>query len=305
MTYLPSDPLAPREPVRLPRPRPATVTVAGALMIGGAVAGLLGGLALILTAPGVGRRLRTGLATASGLPAENLHRLANGAMAFFFITGAAVAVFAIIAIALGVGVLRGNNAARFGSMVLLPLALCCGSATSLGVLGFGNGQDLRVRMDGGEVEVSGALSEAVPGWLTSLSAGLACPQVMSYLAALILLLLPAATAYFRRRPPDSAGAGQQPEAAGNQPEGEQPTRADQPTQADRPRLAARPRPANRPRPGEQSPRGNQSRQDDQSRRGDQSGASGRSPERPPEPADLRPPVDPWAQWPPGPDPQRR
>jgi hypothetical protein len=212
LTHLPTDPTAPREPVRVPRSRPGTVTAAAVIMLGGAVVGFLNGVATIVASPGIGRELRARLAARTTAPLGEIDDLAASLQALFFASGSVAAVLALVVVALAVGVLRANISARFAAVVIVVFAVCCGSAAGFGTLGASAGTDLTVTLGGGEVGVGEALGDAVPGWFASLTGGLGCVQVLGYIAVVVLLVLPASNAYFRRRPSPSPYTEETPTA---------------------------------------------------------------------------------------------
>jgi hypothetical protein len=210
MSHLPTDPTAPREPVLVPRGRPATVTLAGVLMLGGAAAGFLIGVTTLVASGRIGRDFEVRAAEQTGAPAEEIANLAASVQALFFGVGGAGAGLALAMVALAIGVLRANTSARFTTVVLAVISMFCGAST----MGLGAGRSFTVTLDGGQVDLGESLRAAVPTGLTSLTAGLGCVLTLGYIAVVVLLLLPSSGAYFRRRP----GAVPAPEPEDGGPE---------------------------------------------------------------------------------------
>jgi hypothetical protein len=216
MSYMPSDPTAPREPVLVPRGRPATVTLAGVLMLGGAAAGFLNGVTTVVASGTIGREFRDRATAQTGAPAAEIANLARSVQGLFLVLGGAGAVLALAMVALAIGVLRANLAARFTAVALALISILCGGGT----MGLGAGRDFMVTLDGAQVDVGESLRAAVPAWLTSLTAGLGCLQTLGYIAVVVLLLLPTSGAYFRRRPgePPTGAPASKPEPEDGGPE---------------------------------------------------------------------------------------
>ena len=181
MSHVPTDPTAPREPVRVPRGRPGTVSLVGVLMLGGAAVGFLHGVATIVTSAVIGRDLRAHLAALTTAPPAEIEDLGASVQGLFLVLGGAEAVLALGMVALAVGVLRGNTTARLSAVALALVSLACGAGGGLGTLGLGAGSDVTVTLGGSEVEVGEPLRAAVPGWFTSLTGGLGCLQSLSYI----------------------------------------------------------------------------------------------------------------------------
>ena len=207
MSHVPTDPTAPREPVRVPRGRPGMVSLAGVLMLGGAAVGFLHGVATIVTSAVIGRDLRVHRRRRRPPRPPRSTTWRASVQGLFLVLGGAEAVLALGMVALAVGVLRGNTTARLSAVALALVSLACGAGGGLGTLGLGAGSDVTVALGGSEVEVGEPLRAAVPGWFTSLTGGMGCLQSLSYILVVALLLLPASNHYFRRRP-----AGPPPES---------------------------------------------------------------------------------------------
>jgi len=198
--HLPTDPTAPREPIRLPRSRPGVVTLAAVLMLGGAAVGFLNGCAMIVASARIGEDFRLRAIEYTGVSTTELDDVTASVQALFLFSGMVGAGFAVVVVALAVGVLRGNLAARVGTVAMIGLSLACAAIGGLGTLGASGGAAFVVTLEGADVDLGDPLSEAIPGWLASLTGGLGCLQGVGYIAVIILLFLPAANAYFRRRP---------------------------------------------------------------------------------------------------------
>jgi hypothetical protein len=163
--------------------------------------GLLCAGALLIAAERVVRAFR-GEVAQLGVGASDANDVANAIRTVLLSTGLGALALALLSFALARGVLRRNEAARIGALVVTAGSLAC-ALVRTSVTTFGGGVDWGVA--GGETasaldgEVAQAFGDAMPGWLVGLGGGLTDLQVLGYIAVAALLLLPASVEYFRTR----------------------------------------------------------------------------------------------------------
>lgn len=194
------------------RVRPATVTVAGLLILLVALAAVGYLVASIAAYPSFVDAFEQATA---GTEAEDV---AGFAAAGTLITGV---VYLLIAAALAILTIfnnQGRNPARITTWVVGGLGLCCGGASLISIaLG-----DFTANMGGGEGEtldsdaVEQALVEHVPGWFDPVILTSTVVGVLALLGALILLALPPSNEFFRKPAPP---AGPSPGYPGYPPVG--------------------------------------------------------------------------------------
>jgi len=202
MTFdrVPLDPTTPRDPVVIARRRPDSVTFAGAAMYGAAVLGLLSSIAQIAAVAAVVAAFRS-RAPGWGVDDADARAAATVIRTVLLSSGLGALVLAVLTGILGRGVLRRNEAARIGALVLVAGSLGCGLVRT-SVTAFGRNIDWTVGTDTPASltgNVAQAYSEALPGWLVGLAGGLTDLQALGYIAVAILLLAPASQEYFRTR----------------------------------------------------------------------------------------------------------
>jgi hypothetical protein len=199
MSYEPS---AASMPETEPRRRPVPVTVAAVLMLIGAALGLAAAITFLAAAGNIASEFRQRAENTDATPSD-IDAISTGLQAGFIAGGVAVAVVAIIVGVLAFGVLRGSNAARIATLVLLALSVCCGFLSSLSTQGVDRASDMRYGDMDSETgrQIAEALNQSVPSWLGATAGTLTCLQILGYIAVAVLLLLPASNAYFRRTPP--------------------------------------------------------------------------------------------------------
>jgi len=200
MSYQPPFPVSPVTPAR--PPRPASVTVAGILMLVGAVVGIIGGILTIAAGNSINPEFTT-RAVASGVSAVDAKRIADGVRASFTGVGAGALLFGVLLVVLMFLVLRGSNAARIITWVVLAFSLCCGIGNGLLARAITNVSQANIEgMDQQTKQAIGdALKESTPSWFALGGLGAACVQVLGYIAVAVLLALPASNAFFRKAPP--------------------------------------------------------------------------------------------------------
>ena len=208
MSYEPSqspyDPgLAPGATAPGQRHRPAPVTIAGVLMLVGAALGLAAAVTFITAAGQVASEFRD-RALDTDASSTDIDALGDGIQGAFIAGGIVTALIAIVVGVLAFGVLRGSNAARIATLVLLALSLCCGIISSGFTLLTNSATDLSYGdMDAQTSrDIAEALNQSVPAWLSATAGTLTCLQILGYIAVAVLLLLPASNAFFRRTQPD-------------------------------------------------------------------------------------------------------
>ncbi len=215
------------------RHRPAPVTLAAVLMLIGAALGLAAAITFLSAAGQVASEFRQ-RAENTNATSTDINALGDGVQAAFIASGVVTALIAIVVGVLAFGVLRGSNAARIATLVLVVLSLCCGLFTS----GFTFLTNSATDLSYGDMDqqtsrdIADALNRSVPGWLSATAGTLTCLQILGYIAVAVLLFLPASSAFFRRTqpagwrppagPPPPPGAWQTPGAWPPPPSGWQP-----------------------------------------------------------------------------------
>jgi hypothetical protein len=197
----PIDPTTPREPVVIKRRRPDSVAWAGAFMVGAAVLGLISSVALLAAAGLVldGFRDQAAALGASRADTESAATVIRSAL---FSTGLGALVLAVLTGILAIGVLRRNEAARIGALVLMAGSLGCAMVRT-SVTAFGRNIEWTAGVENATAsvthDISQAYGDAMPSWLVGLGGGLTDLQALGYIAVAILLLHPASQEYFRTR----------------------------------------------------------------------------------------------------------
>lgn len=198
---VPRDPTAPPDPVVIARPRPGSVTVAGILMHATAGLGLLASGGLIVAAAGVVEDFRTH-ASAFGASRDDIDATATAIRSALLTSGLAAFVLAVVTALLGRGVLRRNEAARIGALVVMIGSLGC-ALIRTSVTAFGGRIDwtMGVRQSSPTLaaNMGQAYGDAMPGWFAGIGGGLTDLQSLGYIAVAVLLLLPVSQEYFRTR----------------------------------------------------------------------------------------------------------
>jgi hypothetical protein len=173
MSYPPPPYSAPPPvPGEVPRPpRPSTVTLAAAALVGEAVLLLVGAVASIAFSDSI-KKAGDSYAAAHGGASSNSYG-ANTAFSIFF-----GLIFAIALVGLALGNLRGVNVVRIITWVVCGLLICClGFSTILSAVVLGK------YLSGGYLAYA-----YIVGFL----------QLVGYIATVVLLALPASNVYFRR-----------------------------------------------------------------------------------------------------------
>lgn len=187
---------APPPQAPAPRTRPATVTVAGLLMLLvalSAVIYLVASVAVLgaMTDAFEEALIDTDLEGSGGLLAATT--LLSGVVYLLF--GLTLAILTIFNN-------RGRNGARITTWVVGGVALCCGGLSlislavpDLGTAGMGdqaNGPDPE--------ELERLLTENLPGWFEPVTIATSVVGVLALAAALLLLALPPSNEFFRKPP---------------------------------------------------------------------------------------------------------
>jgi hypothetical protein len=200
-SWVPLDPTGPRDELVIPRRRPESVTLAGVLMYGSGALGLLSALAVLIAAESVVHGFRRE-ALRLGVGANEASEIANAIRTVLLSTGLGALAFAMLSVALARGVLRRNEAARIGALVIAVGSLGCGMLRT-SVTAFGGSVDWTVAVRQASPalgsQVAQAFGEAMPNWLVGIGAGLTDLQALGYIAVAVLLLMPASVEYFRTR----------------------------------------------------------------------------------------------------------
>ena len=203
MSHVPVDPTKPREPVRVPRPRPGTIPLAVAFMVGGAAFGLLNSVLAIAASGVAARDFRARAGGTSATPGQ-VDQIATGLQRWSLVAGLAGVLLAVALVAVAGRVLRGSNPARMAALGIMSVSICGGLGwSSFTVRGSTNLQPDGMDPHTGRL-VGEALGLSMSGLPTYIGGGLTCLQVLGYIAVLALLLWPASNPYFRKRTPAPA-----------------------------------------------------------------------------------------------------
>ena len=174
--------------------RPATVTIADALLIVVAIAYAAGFVVAISIMGTVTEVFREEFA---GTEAEG----AEGVAAFFYVIAAAINLL----IAIGLVVLavlnnKGKNPARIVTWVLGGIGLCCTGfgliGSSIGGGGSFGGTSTEIDQD----ELTRRLEDALPSWYEPVNLGILVISLLALATALLLLALPPSNEFFRKTP---------------------------------------------------------------------------------------------------------
>jgi hypothetical protein len=197
----PPDPIE-DDPLIVPRKRPGTVTLAGVLLVGSGVLGLIAALALLVGAGSVVDTFRN-RAMGQGLTTGEALEVANSLRTALLSSGSGALALAALSLLLARGVLRRSEASRIGALVVAGAALGCSVVrTSLTALGQNVNWSAASGLRADPVlsdQVARAFSEAMPSWLVGLGGGLTDLQSLGYIAVAVLLIAPASREYFRTR----------------------------------------------------------------------------------------------------------
>jgi hypothetical protein len=199
MSYTPPPTgyLTPVQPNAQP-PRPSTVTISSFLLIAMAVLQLLG-IGLALLSLGAGKDAVAKLYS-SGSEEAKIFETA-------FTVGIVIAVvmsviFAALLLVCGIFVGKGKQWARITTWVVGGLLVCCG----IGGLAGNALQGMMPQPPSGsgpsQAEITQAVQDATPGWITGVTTGVQLIGVLAALAVVILLALPPSHAFFRKPAPE-------------------------------------------------------------------------------------------------------
>jgi hypothetical protein len=199
--YGPVDPTQPKDPVAVELGRPGTVTIAGFLMLLGAILGIVTGLSLLVAAADVVQRFRD-RAAGTEATAKDIDTVAAAIRSVFIAGGLLTLLLAVVVALLAFGVLRGNNASRITTLVFLAVGLCCGIG-GMSFTALGRNANWTINVSNADErlanQIGQAYSDAIPSWLVGTSGGLTDLQALCYVIVAVLLLLPASNAFFRRQ----------------------------------------------------------------------------------------------------------
>ena len=201
MLDLPSDPLKPNDPVLIPRARPFPVAVAGVVLYASGALGLLAAFALLVGAGPVVEEFRFAV-IAHGVDPVDAADVAGAVRTALLSSGTGALALAGRSLLLARGVLRRNEAARVGALVVAAVSLGC-ALVRTSVTAFGNGVDWSLASGRDDpmmvAPVSLAFADAMPNWLVGLGGGLTDLQSLGYIAVTALLIVPVSREYFRSR----------------------------------------------------------------------------------------------------------
>jgi hypothetical protein len=200
-SWVPLDPTAPPDKLVIPRRRPESVTLAGVLMYVSGALGLLSAAALLIAAERVVQGFRRE-ALRLDVSANEASEIANAVRTVLLSTGLGALAFALLTVFLARGVLRRNEAARMGALVIAVGSLGCGLVRT-SVTAFGGSVDWTVAVGQASPalrsQVGEAFGQAMPSWLVGIGGGLTDLLALGYIAVAVLLLMPASAEYFRTR----------------------------------------------------------------------------------------------------------
>lgn len=183
------------------RRRPDSVTWAGAFMYVAAGLGLISAAALLIAAGEVVDGFRAQAAEFGASP-NDVESAATVIRSALLGSGLGALTLAALTGLAAFGVLRRNEAARIGALVLVAGSLGCAMVRT-SVTAFGRNIEWTSGVENATASVSQDISQAygdaVPSWLVGLGGGLTDLQALGYIAVAILLLHPASQEYFRTR----------------------------------------------------------------------------------------------------------
>jgi len=191
-------PPGPGQPAGRPS-RPASVTLAAALMILVGVLGLIMAITSLAAMNTLVNRFRERAADTDATETD-VNNLVTAIRVITIVIAIALLLLAVLLILLAVGNLRGSNTTRVLTWIVCVLGVLCGCCGLFGALTssrmttFGTADT-----DAATAEQLGrALSDSYPGWWSGVNGTLSVLQLLGYIAVAVLLALPAANAYFRR-----------------------------------------------------------------------------------------------------------
>jgi hypothetical protein len=183
------------------RRRPDSVTLAGVFLYVAGALGLISSVALLIASGGVVDGFR-GQAVELGASRNDVESAATVIRSALLSSGLGALVLAVLTAVVAFGVLRRNEAARIGALVLMAGSLGCAMVRT-SVTAFGRDIEWTAGVENATASVSRDISQAygdaMPSWLVGLGGGLTDLQALGYIAVAILLLHPASQEYFRTR----------------------------------------------------------------------------------------------------------
>lgn len=175
---------------RAEKVRPATVTIAGVLLIVTAVVYLIGFIVAISIMGTVTDVFREELA---GTEAEG----AEGVAAAFYVAVAAInLLFAVGLVVLALLNNKGKNPARIVTWVLGGISLCC-SGFGLLTSGMGGGS-FGSTGDVDQEQLQQRLEDALPSWYGGANVSILIVSILALAGAMLLLALPPSNEFFRK-----------------------------------------------------------------------------------------------------------
>jgi hypothetical protein len=183
------------------RARPAAVTLAAALMAGGAVMGVLTAFGMISAAAVVASDFRSS-ALQLDAPLTDINAVVPLIRATLVLSGFATLALAVFVAIAARGLLRRSPFAYVAGLVLVAASLVC-ALMSTSITAFGRNVRWTVNIDHASPQLVGTVAQsytdAMPSWLVGLAGGLTDLQTLGYIAVAVLLLMPASKEYFRTR----------------------------------------------------------------------------------------------------------
>ena len=159
------------------------------------------GQALLVAAATVVADFRSN-AGAFGASGEDIDAAVTAIRSALLTSGVAGFALSLVTMFLARGVLRRNEAARIGALVVAAAALGCAMVRT-SVTAFGGRIDWTAGGAEGSPVLAASLAraygDAMPSWLVGIAGGLTDLQSLGYIAVAALLLLPVSQEYFRTR----------------------------------------------------------------------------------------------------------
>lgn len=197
----PRDPTRPEDPVIVARPRPAQVGAAAVLLYLSGAIGVVAAIALLVATGGVVDDFRR-RAVELGVGALDAVDIARAMRTALLSSGSGALALAVLSLLVARGVLRRQEAARVGALVIAGASLGCAMVRT-SVTAFS--QNVRWSAAAGRDDlatnaaVAQAVADTIPDWFVGLGGGLTDLQSLGYLALAVLLVLPVSREYFRTR----------------------------------------------------------------------------------------------------------
>lgn len=171
------------------RVRPATVTIASALLIVTAVVYVIG---FIMSISIIGTMTEIFEEEFAGTEAEGAEGIAAGVTMAFSAINLLIAIGLVVLAVLNN---KGKNPARIVTWVVGGIGLCC---AGFGLLGSGINSSFGGSGDVDQERIEQRLQDALPSWYEPLNLAILIISILALGAALLLLALPPSNQFFRK-----------------------------------------------------------------------------------------------------------